>query len=279
MLHLVRNAVDHGIETLAERKHAGKPENGTLTLEAYHESNHIVIEITDDGRGLDPDRIKAKVIIEANYGDFVVEPSFGTHFFQNLITFGIAYLTINSSSKYNLFDWDWLNAIEPVSETEYIRHVQLEEPLEVLIDGRSVYTPLFSGVFWDIQDVLLEDVTIVDEAVWSSVAPERFNMVLVIAFAAWLLAGAVHEIGEVAGSELLEEIDQTLHIVETTLTTLTAEDSVNRPVRRNRRALYGRISAYRTAATGRATDLPHPRRFLARRDRDFRLYWPAQLEI
>ena len=78
----------------------------------------------------------ARVIVEADYGDFVVEPSFGTHFFQNLITFSIAYLTINSSSGYCYFDWDWLNSIEPVSETEYIRHVRLEEPLEVLVDGR-----------------------------------------------------------------------------------------------------------------------------------------------
>jgi hypothetical protein len=79
----------------------------------------------------------ARVIVEADYGDFVVEPSFGTHFFQNLITFSIAYLTINSSNGYSSFDWDWLNAIEPVSETEYIRHIRLEHPLEVLIDGRS----------------------------------------------------------------------------------------------------------------------------------------------
>jgi CheY-like chemotaxis protein len=79
----------------------------------------------------------ARVIVEADYGDFVVEPSFGTHFFQNLITFSIAYLTINSSNGDSSFDWDWLNAIEPVSETEYIRHIRLEHPLEVLVDGRS----------------------------------------------------------------------------------------------------------------------------------------------
>ena len=78
----------------------------------------------------------ARVIVEADYGDFVVEPSFGTHFFQNLITFSIVYLTINSSSSYCYFDWGWLNSLEPVSETEYIRHVRLEEPLEVLVDGR-----------------------------------------------------------------------------------------------------------------------------------------------
>jgi hypothetical protein len=78
----------------------------------------------------------ARVIVEADYGDFVVEPSFGTHFFQNLITFSIAYLTINSSSSYCYFNWDWLNSIDPVSETEYLRHVRVDEPMEVLVDGR-----------------------------------------------------------------------------------------------------------------------------------------------
>lgn len=79
----------------------------------------------------------ARVMVEADYGDFVVEPSFGTHFFQNLITFSIAYLTVNSSNQMCSLDWDWLNALEPVSETEFIRHVRLDQPLEVLIDGRS----------------------------------------------------------------------------------------------------------------------------------------------
>jgi two-component system chemotaxis sensor kinase CheA len=62
LIHIIRNAVDHGIETAAERKKRGKPESGTICLEAYHEGNHVVIEITDDGQGLDIDRIKAKAI-------------------------------------------------------------------------------------------------------------------------------------------------------------------------------------------------------------------------
>jgi two-component system chemotaxis sensor kinase CheA len=62
MIHIIRNAVDHGLETVAERRAAGKPDFGTLTLEAYHESNHIVIEVTDDGRGIDIDRVKAKAV-------------------------------------------------------------------------------------------------------------------------------------------------------------------------------------------------------------------------
>ena len=87
----------------------------------------------------------ARVIVEADYGDFVVEPSFGTHFFQNLITFGIAYLTINSSSGYCRLDWDWLNSLVAVSEPEFVRHVRLEQPLEVLIDGRSGEAVVLNG--------------------------------------------------------------------------------------------------------------------------------------
>ena len=85
----------------------------------------------------------ARVIVEANYGDFVVEPSFGTHFFQNLITFQIGYLTINDSTKNNSFDWDWLNSIAVASETEYVRHVRLDKPLNILIDGRNGEAAVF----------------------------------------------------------------------------------------------------------------------------------------
>jgi len=60
LIHIIRNAVDHGIETPAERLKQGKPETGHLILEAYHESNHILIEIIDDGKGIDTQRIKEK---------------------------------------------------------------------------------------------------------------------------------------------------------------------------------------------------------------------------
>src|SRR6202020_1114186 len=62
LTHLVRNCADHGIELPAERIAAGKPAKGTIRLAAWHEGGHIIIEISDDGRGLDLDRIKAKVI-------------------------------------------------------------------------------------------------------------------------------------------------------------------------------------------------------------------------
>ncbi|HIE06428.1 MAG TPA: chemotaxis protein CheA, partial [Desulfarculaceae bacterium] len=62
LIHIIRNAVDHGIETTAERRKKGKPETGTIRLKAYHEGNHVVIEIIDDGRGLDFDSIKKKAL-------------------------------------------------------------------------------------------------------------------------------------------------------------------------------------------------------------------------
>ncbi|WP_333875276.1 chemotaxis protein CheA [Methylobacter sp.] len=62
LTHLVRNSLDHGIETPEVRIQAGKPEKGTIQLNAYHDSGRIVIQISDDGRGLDPERIVAKAI-------------------------------------------------------------------------------------------------------------------------------------------------------------------------------------------------------------------------
>ncbi|MBB5149675.1 chemotaxis protein CheW [Ureibacillus thermosphaericus] len=58
IIHLLRNAIDHGIESPEERKKLGKPASGRVVLRAFHEENHIVISITDDGRGIDPEKIK-----------------------------------------------------------------------------------------------------------------------------------------------------------------------------------------------------------------------------
>jgi len=62
LVHLVRNAVDHGLETTADRVAAGKPEQGTVTLKAYHQGNHIIIEVKDNGKGLDARKLIAKAI-------------------------------------------------------------------------------------------------------------------------------------------------------------------------------------------------------------------------
>lgn len=62
LLHLIRNAVDHGVESSVERRRAGKTSTGTITLRACHESNHIVISVQDDGKGMDPDKIRASAV-------------------------------------------------------------------------------------------------------------------------------------------------------------------------------------------------------------------------
>jgi two-component system, chemotaxis family, sensor kinase CheA len=62
LTHMVRNSVDHGIELPADRAAIGKSETGTVTLKAYHQGGHILIEINDDGRGINVEKIKAKII-------------------------------------------------------------------------------------------------------------------------------------------------------------------------------------------------------------------------
>ncbi|AUC94155.1 hybrid sensor histidine kinase/response regulator [Bradyrhizobium sp. SK17] len=91
LTHMVRNSADHGLETTAERVAAGKPEQGTIRLSAYHEGGHIIICIADNGRGLNTERIKAKALqnglvteaelekmTEAQIHKFIFAPGFST---------------------------------------------------------------------------------------------------------------------------------------------------------------------------------------------------------
>jgi two-component system chemotaxis sensor kinase CheA len=69
LMHLIRNSVDHGIEPPEVRRAAGKPEKGTVTLDAYHEGNHIAILITDDGAGLDLEKIRKIALTKGLIGE------------------------------------------------------------------------------------------------------------------------------------------------------------------------------------------------------------------
>ncbi len=62
LIHIIRNSVDHGIETSEERRKKGKQDKGTLTINAYNEGNNVVIDIIDDGKGIDVDALKRKVL-------------------------------------------------------------------------------------------------------------------------------------------------------------------------------------------------------------------------
>ncbi|MBL1261615.1 MAG: chemotaxis protein CheA [Thiotrichaceae bacterium] len=89
LVHLVRNSIDHGIEMPAERLAAGKPESGTIELNAFHKGGNIIIEIKDDGAGFNKEKIKAKAIEKELIGsdenltddkiyDLIFQPGFST---------------------------------------------------------------------------------------------------------------------------------------------------------------------------------------------------------
>ncbi len=69
LMHLIRNSVDHGIESPEERLASGKPQLGTITLDAYHEGNHIAIVISDDGAGLDLEKIRSIAVSKGLVGE------------------------------------------------------------------------------------------------------------------------------------------------------------------------------------------------------------------
>lgn len=78
----------------------------------------------------------ARVIVETFREDFRVEMSQGSHFFHNMTSLGVSYISVPSSGKLQL-DWDWLDHQEEIQTTQFLRHVQLPVPLYVKIDGRS----------------------------------------------------------------------------------------------------------------------------------------------
>lgn len=81
---------------------------------------------------------QARVIVELALANYQIEPSQGTHFFQNLTSFGVGYFTVNPFyDNRELFDESFLNAMPAVFETEFIRHVRFQNPLSIKINGRK----------------------------------------------------------------------------------------------------------------------------------------------
>jgi len=71
LIHMIRNCADHGIESPDDREAVGKPRQGTVTLDAYHRSNSILVEITDDGKGLAADKIRTKAIEKGSFPNWM----------------------------------------------------------------------------------------------------------------------------------------------------------------------------------------------------------------
>jgi hypothetical protein len=79
----------------------------------------------------------ARVIVEAGLKNYHVDPSQGTHFFQNLTSFGVGYFTINTYTGDGVLQKEILDSMPAVEETEHVRHVRFERPLKVMMDGKK----------------------------------------------------------------------------------------------------------------------------------------------
>lgn len=79
----------------------------------------------------------AKIIVESSFKDMEVTPSQGSHFFQNLTSFMIGYFSVGNNFKNSFIDWDWLLSCKTYSEKEYTKHVKLDAPLVVKMNGKT----------------------------------------------------------------------------------------------------------------------------------------------
>ena len=80
---------------------------------------------------------EARVIVESGLENYRIDPSQGTHFFQNLTSFRVGYMTINPFIKDGFYDPGFLDGLPAVYEDEFIRHVRFESELVILIDGKT----------------------------------------------------------------------------------------------------------------------------------------------
>jgi hypothetical protein len=79
----------------------------------------------------------ARVIVELGLKNYHVDPSQGTHFFQNLTSFGVGYFTVNPYTGDGVFQQQLLDQMPAVFETEHVRHVRFQHPLKVMMDGKK----------------------------------------------------------------------------------------------------------------------------------------------
>ena len=73
--------------------------------------------------------------MEAGLKNYRIDPSQGTHFFQNLTSFGVGYFTINTYKDDGLFRQELLDSMPAIEETQFVRHVRFEKPLKIMMDG------------------------------------------------------------------------------------------------------------------------------------------------
>jgi hypothetical protein len=75
--------------------------------------------------------------VESNYEKFSIDPSYGTHFFHNVTSLGMAYFTINSKQTEQKIDWDWFEKQKTEKDMEYVKLIKVEKALDIRVDGSS----------------------------------------------------------------------------------------------------------------------------------------------
>lgn len=152
------NSLGHGIIELQDvvyvKTRDYSPANNPLIAEEIAKINELLVKsdtgyvLIGPGRWGSSDRwlgipvrwsqiSGARVIVEAGLTNYRIDPSQGTHFFQNLTSFGVGYFTVNSYMNDGVYDVDYLDSLPSVYETEHIRHIRFSSPLTVKMDGKK----------------------------------------------------------------------------------------------------------------------------------------------
>ena len=79
----------------------------------------------------------ARVIVEAEFRDMSVDPSQGSHFFQNITSFQVGYFTVTNRARDSFVDWDWLDGVVPLRSGKFVRHLRFDEPVIVRMNGHQ----------------------------------------------------------------------------------------------------------------------------------------------
>ncbi|MGB6189884.1 MAG: chemotaxis protein CheA [Aeromonas molluscorum] len=181
LMHLVRNAMDHGIESAERRQQAGKPSQGTLTLNAFHDSGSIVLEIQDDGAGLDKERILKKALerdiiapgqqlSEQDIYQLIFEPGFSTaEAVTNLSGRGVGMDVVKRNIQ------ALRGSVELHSETGKGTLVRIRLPLTLaIIDGFLVRVG--SAHYVIPLDMVIECVELTEDALQDTLGRDYINL-------------------------------------------------------------------------------------------------------
>ena len=158
LLMKTNSALGHGVENDVYDLVMVKPESfqGSKNLLTSYEVEKLNKKLTEEGRGyvlIGPGRwgssdpwlgipvkwpqiASARLIVEADLSKYAIDPSQGTHFFQNLTSFGVNYYTVGKQTSENWCDFDFLNAQPCLFENEFVKHIRFEKPIVIKTNGK-----------------------------------------------------------------------------------------------------------------------------------------------